>query len=202
MFSKDNPEKRWSMALASLIYDVNSDYICHGLLRPFLSSERTAALDHCRALESLGILKGAVLVFDRGYYSEAMFRYFSDNGYLCVMRLKEKYRLAKLLSADLSSLPTIILRRFLFTNDPAYLLLSVALGDVFLLPPPLLCGILFTLHKKKRKSVPDQSFALSHHTNSSWGATLVSFLMHLPQLLHCYDTGTSDLYQVKPTALF
>ena len=41
-----------------------------------------------------------------------------------------------LLSADLSSLPTIILRRFLFTNDPAYLLLSVALGDVFLLPPP------------------------------------------------------------------
>ena len=43
---------------------------------------------------------------------------------------------AELLSADLSSLPTIILRRFLFTNDPAYLLLSVALGDVFLLPPP------------------------------------------------------------------
>ena len=109
---------------------------------------------------------------------------------------------ALLLSADLSSLPTIILRRFLFTNDPAYLLLSVALGDVFLLPPPLLCGILFTLHKKTRKSVPDQSFALSHHTNSSWGATLVSFLMHLPQLLHCYDTGKSDLYQVKPTALF
>lgn len=108
----------------------------------------------------------------------------------------------EVLSADLSSLPTIILRRFLFTNDPAYLLLSVALGDVFLLPPPLLCGILFTLHKKTRKSVPDQSFALSHHTNSSWGATLVSFLMHLPQLLHCYDTGKSDLYQVKPTALF
>ena len=107
-----------------------------------------------------------------------------------------------MLSADLSSLPTIILRRFLFTNDPAYLLLSVALGDVFLLPPPLLCGILFTLHKKTRKSVPDQSFALSHHTNSSWGATLVSFLMHLPRLLHCYDTGKSDLYQVKPTALF
>ena len=106
------------------------------------------------------------------------------------------------LSADLSSLPTIILRRFLFTNDPAYLLLSVALGDVFLLPPPLLCGILFTLHKKTRKSVPDQSFALSHHTNSSWGATLVSFLMHLPRLLHCYDTGKSDFYQVKPTALF
>ena len=39
------------------------------------------------------------------------------------------------LSADLSFLPTIILRRFLFTNDPAYLLLSVALGDVFFIAP-------------------------------------------------------------------
>ena len=54
MFSRENPEKRWSLALASLIYDVNNDYICHGLLRPYLSSERRAALDHCRSLESLG----------------------------------------------------------------------------------------------------------------------------------------------------
>ncbi len=100
MFSRDNPDKRWSMALASVIYDVNNDYICHGILRPFLSSERTAALDHCKALESLGILKGAVIVFDRGYYSRAMFRYFSENGYKCVMRLKEGIKLAKSCSDD------------------------------------------------------------------------------------------------------
>lgn len=100
LFSKDNPDKRWSMALASVIYDVNNDYICHGILRPYLSSERTAALDHCKALESLGILKGAVIVFDRGYYSQAMFRYFSENGYKCVMRLKEGIKLAKSCSDD------------------------------------------------------------------------------------------------------
>ena len=100
MFSKANPDRKWSMALASVIYDVNNDFICHGLLRPFLSSERTAALDHCKALEALGILKGAVLVFDRGYYSEAMFRYFSDNGYHCVMRIKEGIRLAKSCKGD------------------------------------------------------------------------------------------------------
>ena len=69
MFSKANPGRKWSMALASVIYDVNNDFICHGLLRPFLSSERAAAIDHCRSLESLGFLKGAVLIFDRGYYS-------------------------------------------------------------------------------------------------------------------------------------
>ena len=100
MFSRANPDRRWSMALASVIYDVNNDFICHGLLRPFLSSERTAALDHCKALEALGILKGAVLVFDRGYYSEAMFRYFSDNGYHCVMRIKENIRLARSCKGD------------------------------------------------------------------------------------------------------
>ena len=51
----------------------------------------------------------------------------------CMMHLKDPFALM-MLSADLSSLPTIILRRFLFTNDPAYLLLSVALGDVFYCP--------------------------------------------------------------------
>ena len=100
MFSRANPDRRWSMALASVIYDVNNDFICHGLLRPYLSSERIAALDHCKALEALGILKGAVLVFDRGYYSEAMFRYFSDNGYHCVMRIKENIRLARSCKGD------------------------------------------------------------------------------------------------------
>ena len=100
MFSRINPGRKWSMALASVIYDVNNDYICHGLLRPFLSSERIAAVDHCRALESLGFLKGAILIFDRGYYSETMFRFFLENGYICVMRLKEKIRLAKSCRGD------------------------------------------------------------------------------------------------------
>lgn len=100
MRSKLNPDKPWSQALASVIYDINNDYICHGLLRPYISSERAAALDHCKALESLGILKGAVLIFDRGYYSESMFRYFSEHGYFCVMRIKEKLKLAKSCKGD------------------------------------------------------------------------------------------------------
>ena len=68
--------------------------------RPYLSSERRAALDQCRSLESLGILKGAVIIFDRGYYSQAMFRYFSENGYKCVMRLKENLKLVKECKGD------------------------------------------------------------------------------------------------------
>ena len=114
MFSKKNPEKRWSMALASVIYDVTNDYVCHGLLRPYLSSERAAALDHCKALESVGILKGAVLVFDRGYYSEAMFRYFTENHYSCVMRLQERTRLSKSCKGD-----TVSFLEFKDADDPA-----------------------------------------------------------------------------------
>ena len=36
-----------------------------------------------------------LFIFDRGYYSQAMFRYFSENGYKCVMRLKENLKLVK-----------------------------------------------------------------------------------------------------------
>lgn len=103
MSGRKNPDRHWSLALASVIYDVTNDYFCHGLIRPFLSSERSAAIDHCKALESIGILKGAVLVFDRGYFSNAMFRYFSEKGYFCVMRLKDGSRLAKICDGDIST---------------------------------------------------------------------------------------------------
>lgn len=100
MFSFNNPGKRSAMALISVIYDVMNDFICHGLILPYLYSERAAALEHCEALEPLGILKGAVLLFDRGYYSAKMFRYFSENGYSCVMRIKDTINLAKNCSGD------------------------------------------------------------------------------------------------------
>lgn len=100
MFASDNPEKRWAMALISVIYDVMNDFIYHGLILPYLFSERAAALEHCKALEPLGILKNAVLLFDRGYYSANMFRYLSENGYSCVMRIKDAINLAKNCTGD------------------------------------------------------------------------------------------------------
>ena len=100
MFSKTNPARRWSTALMSTIYDVCNDYIAHGMILPYLSSERSAAIQHCKQLESLNILKNSILIFDRGYYSEDMFRYMSSHGYLCVMRLKDNSRLSKNCKVD------------------------------------------------------------------------------------------------------
>lgn len=105
-FSKKHPERTWSMALASTIYDVCNDYIAHAVIKPYLASERAAAKEHFQELESLGILQGSVIVFDRGYYSEDMFRFFSAQGHMCVMRLKEGLNLSKECSGDIvSTLP-------------------------------------------------------------------------------------------------
>ena len=105
-FSKKNPERTWSLALASTIYDVCNDCIAHAVIKPYLASERAAAKEHFQELESLGILQGSVIVFDRGYYSEDMFRFFSAEGHMCVMRLKEGINLSKECSGDtISTLP-------------------------------------------------------------------------------------------------
>ena len=100
MFSKKNPKRRWSMALCSAIYDVCNDFIVQGLLKNYLGSERGAALQHCKYLESLNLFDNSILIFDRGYYSEDMFRYFSEKGYLCVMRLRDKYKLSRQCTGD------------------------------------------------------------------------------------------------------
>ena len=100
MFSMKNPNRRWSMALCSTVYDVCNDYIIHGLIRPYLGSERGAALQHCSDLEDLNLFKDSFIIFDRGYFSDAMFRYFAGKGYLCVMRLKEGMKLAKQCNGD------------------------------------------------------------------------------------------------------
>lgn len=100
LFSKKNPKRRWSMALSSTIYDVCNDFIIHGIIKRYLGSERDAAMDHCLVLDELGLFDDSILIFDRGYYSEAMFRYFADNGYMCVMRLRENFKLAKQCTGD------------------------------------------------------------------------------------------------------
>ena len=101
MHSKDNPDRRWSMALGSIIYDVSNDYICHGLINPYLSSERSCAKEHCLELIRMNIFHhDAIVVFDRGYYSENMFRFLSDHGINCVMRLKEGFSISKKCNGD------------------------------------------------------------------------------------------------------
>ena len=103
MSSYPDPNRHYAMALASIIYDVLDDYILHASIHKFFSSERAAALEHLKVLEDMGLYNNSIIIFDRGYYSEDMFRYCVEHGHLCVMRLKEGINLSKKCNGDMIS---------------------------------------------------------------------------------------------------
>lgn len=82
MFSPHNHERKWSMALGSIVYDVLDDYIVHASIHHYLASERAVAIHHLISLEALDIYKDSIVIFDRGYYSERLFRYCYEHGQL------------------------------------------------------------------------------------------------------------------------
>lgn len=102
-FAYPDPSRRFSLGLASMVYDVLDDYIVHASFQHYLASERSAAIEHMRQLEDIGIYKDSVIIFDRGYYSEKLFRYCVEHEHICLMRLKEKIKLAKSCSGDMTT---------------------------------------------------------------------------------------------------
>ena len=101
MFGYPDPNRRFTMGLGSIVYDVLDDYIVHASFQQYLASERSAALEHLHNLEDLNIYQNSVVIFDRGYYSEDMFRYCVEHQHLCLMRLKQNYNIAKKCSGDI-----------------------------------------------------------------------------------------------------
>ena len=101
MFGYPDPNRRFTMGLGSIVYDVLDDYIVHASFQRYLASERSAALEHLHNLEDLNIYQNSVVIFDRGYYSEDMFRYCVEHQHLCLMRLKQNYNIAKKCSRDI-----------------------------------------------------------------------------------------------------
>ena len=101
MFGYPDPNRRFTMGLGSIVYDVLDEYIVHASFQRYLASERSAALEHLHNLEDLNIYQNSVIIFDRGYYSEDMFRYCVEHQHLCLMRLKQNYNIAKKCSGDI-----------------------------------------------------------------------------------------------------
>ena len=101
MFGYPDPNRRFTMGLGSIVYDVLDDYIVHASFQRYLASERSAALEHLHNLEDLNIYQNSVVIFDRGYYSEDMFRYCVKHQHLCLIRLKQNYNIAKKCFGDI-----------------------------------------------------------------------------------------------------
>lgn len=95
MFEHHNRDRKFTQSLASVVYDVLEDYIIHASCSRYLASEREQAIKHMQELEALGIYEDSIIIFDRGYYSERLFRYCADHNHLCVMRLRDTYNLSK-----------------------------------------------------------------------------------------------------------
>lgn len=95
-----DPSRKFTMGLASVVYDVLDDYIIHASFHHYLASERCAAIEHMHNLESMNIYNNSIVIFDRGYYSEKLFRYCVEHEHICLMRLKEGYTLSRKCSGD------------------------------------------------------------------------------------------------------
>lgn len=100
LFGHPDPNRQFSMALSSIIYDVLDDYIVHASLHHYLASERSAAIEHLKILKDLGIFHNSIVIFDRGYYSQDLFCHCTSQGHLCLMRLKDNFKISKNCSGD------------------------------------------------------------------------------------------------------
>ena len=100
LFGHPDPNRQFSMALSSIIYDVLDDYIVHASLHHYLASERSAAIEHLKILKDLGIFHNSIVIFDRGYYSQDLFCHCASQGHLCLMRLKDNFKISKNCSGD------------------------------------------------------------------------------------------------------
>lgn len=127
MFSYPDPQRRFTMGLASIVYDVLDDYIVHASFHRYLASERSAALEHLKQLDALKIFEDSIVIFDRGYYSETLFRYFVNNNRFCLMRLKEKLNISKQCNGD--SIQTLSGDPKLGTADIYIRVIEVTLDD-------------------------------------------------------------------------
>lgn len=127
MFGYPDPSRRFTMGLASIVYDVLDDYIVHASFHRYLASERAAAREHLNQLEALGIYNNSIVIFDRGYYSEAMFRYCIQHNHICLMRLKDKMNLCKRCKGD--STLTLEGNKKLQTQDVLVRVIAVTLDD-------------------------------------------------------------------------
>lgn len=91
-----NPDLYWSMALASVLYDVLEDVIVDAAIEKQFYSEREMSLRHLARLFDLGLENDSIVIFDRGYYSAEIYQEWVTAGCKVLMRLKKPNRLCGL----------------------------------------------------------------------------------------------------------
>lgn len=97
---KKNPDLFWSMALASVMYDVQEDIIVDAQLVKQFFGERELAVSHLSTLTNLGLHKDSIVIFDRGYFSADVYQECVNSNCFCLMRLRNTSTLCRLEGND------------------------------------------------------------------------------------------------------
>ncbi len=85
------------LASVSVLYDVLNDIIVDVSLNSYRYNERDSAKEHINFLPDF---PNSVIVFDRGYPSEDMFRFLNSQGILFLMRIPKTFKKAILKEKD------------------------------------------------------------------------------------------------------
>ena len=98
-----NPDLFWSMALASVMYDVLEDIAVDAQLVRQFYGERELAVSHLSTLTNLGLQKDSIVIFDRGYFSADLYQECVNSKCFCLMRLRKTSTLCKLEGDDVQT---------------------------------------------------------------------------------------------------
>lgn len=94
IFFGSNPNKTAKespLASISVLYDVLNDVLVDTSLYPYRYNERAAAKEH---LQFLPKFQNTIILFDRGYPSEELFRFLDSRNIFFLMRLPKTYKKA------------------------------------------------------------------------------------------------------------
>ncbi len=89
-----NPNKTGKLsplASVSVLYDVMNDILVDVTLNAYRYNERTSAKEHIPFLPNFS---NSIILFDRGYPSEELFRFLHSQGILFLMRLPKTFKKA------------------------------------------------------------------------------------------------------------
>jgi hypothetical protein len=134
-----NPTLYWSMALASILYDVLDDVIVDAAIEKQFYSEREMSLRHMSRLFELDLENDSIVIFDRGYYSAEIYQEWVTAGCKVLMRLKKPNRLCGLDGDDAmdhvnapdgTKLECRVIKHTLSTGETEYLITNVFDEDI------------------------------------------------------------------------
>lgn len=91
VFGGSGRKKDSATARASILYDIENDWIADAALDPYPTVERTQAMRHILRLKELGLASQSLVLFDRGYPEAKFLAFLQANGIRFLMRCKRKW---------------------------------------------------------------------------------------------------------------